>query len=271
LVGCVQTEPSAGKGPWTHLTQQDASVLVQDVQDAQDAGSRLGQSGCNTTGSDAGHLFADALSFNPITNLSLNPFLIRNPTNITSASPTLPDSLSPLAYSADVFPSLLPPPSSLLIRSPLPLPPSNPSPSSPISGGPPPSRALSCGSLLSSLHPISPTPCLSPPPRPLTVCSRAPTIFSVRSRASTVLLGFSQPPRLIPVPVNLQLLARRLTQACAVYNHLPDTFPYLPNLQLPARCLTHTCAAYNHLRNSFSCLSCRPTRTLLLFDHSCPF
>jgi len=34
-------------------------VLVQDAQDAQDAGSRLGESGRNTTGSDAGHLFAD--------------------------------------------------------------------------------------------------------------------------------------------------------------------------------------------------------------------
>ena len=34
-------------------------VLVQDAQDAQDAGSRLGESGCNTTGSDPGHLFAD--------------------------------------------------------------------------------------------------------------------------------------------------------------------------------------------------------------------
>jgi len=34
-------------------------VLVHDAQDAQDAGSRLGESGCNTTGSDPGHLFAD--------------------------------------------------------------------------------------------------------------------------------------------------------------------------------------------------------------------
>jgi len=34
-------------------------ILVQDAQDAQDAGSRLGESGRNTTGSDAGHLVAD--------------------------------------------------------------------------------------------------------------------------------------------------------------------------------------------------------------------
>ena len=34
-------------------------VLVQDAQDAQDAGSRLRESGPNTSGSDAGHLFAD--------------------------------------------------------------------------------------------------------------------------------------------------------------------------------------------------------------------
>jgi len=175
----------------------------------------------------------------------MNRLLIRNPTNTTSASPTLPDSLSPLAYSADVFPSLLYPPSSLPIRSALPPPLSDPSPSSPISAGRLPSLALSCGPLLSSPHPISSTPCLSPPPRPLTVYSRAPTIFP----------SFSQPYRLIPVPVNLQLPARRLTQACAVYNHLPDTFLCLPNLQLPARCLTHTCAAYNHLCNPFSCLS----------------
>jgi len=32
---------------------------VQDARDAQDAGSRLGESGRNTTVSDAGHLFAD--------------------------------------------------------------------------------------------------------------------------------------------------------------------------------------------------------------------
>jgi len=32
---------------------------VQDAQDAQDAESRLEESGCNTTVSDAGHLFAD--------------------------------------------------------------------------------------------------------------------------------------------------------------------------------------------------------------------
>jgi len=36
-------------------------VLVQDAQDAQDAGSRLGESGRNTTRSDAGHLFADVV------------------------------------------------------------------------------------------------------------------------------------------------------------------------------------------------------------------
>jgi len=34
-------------------------VLVQDTQDAQDAGSRLGESGRKSTGSDAGHLFTD--------------------------------------------------------------------------------------------------------------------------------------------------------------------------------------------------------------------
>ena len=117
---------------------------------------------------------------------------------------------------------------------------------------------FSCCSLLSSPHPISSTTCLSPPTRPLTVRTRAPTVFP----------SFSQPPRLIPVPVNLQLPARRLTQTCAVYNHLPDTFPCLPNLQLPATCLTHTHAAYNHPQNSFSCLSCPPTRTLLLYHHS---
>jgi len=50
-------------------------VLVQDAQDAQDAGSRLGESGRNTTGSDAGHLFADALS----TGTSIRPPRKRNP------------------------------------------------------------------------------------------------------------------------------------------------------------------------------------------------
>jgi len=35
------------------------SVWVQDAQDAQDAGSRRGESGRNATVSDAGHLFAD--------------------------------------------------------------------------------------------------------------------------------------------------------------------------------------------------------------------
>ena len=35
-------------------------VWVHDVQDTQDAGSRRGESGRNTTVSDAGHLFADA-------------------------------------------------------------------------------------------------------------------------------------------------------------------------------------------------------------------
>jgi len=37
----------------------DATRCGVLVQDAQDAGSRLGESGRNTTGSDAGHLFAD--------------------------------------------------------------------------------------------------------------------------------------------------------------------------------------------------------------------
>ena len=32
---------------------------VQDAQDAQDIESRLGESGCNMSVSDAGHLFAD--------------------------------------------------------------------------------------------------------------------------------------------------------------------------------------------------------------------
>jgi len=32
---------------------------AQDAQDVQDAESRLVESGCNTTVSDAGHLFAD--------------------------------------------------------------------------------------------------------------------------------------------------------------------------------------------------------------------
>ena len=39
---------------------------VQDAQDAQDAESRLGESGRNTTVSDAGHLFADDISKNPL-------------------------------------------------------------------------------------------------------------------------------------------------------------------------------------------------------------
>jgi len=34
-------------------------VWVQDAQDAQDAESRIGESGRNTTVSDAGYLFAD--------------------------------------------------------------------------------------------------------------------------------------------------------------------------------------------------------------------
>ena len=42
-------------------------VLVQDAQEVQDAGSRLGESGHNTTGSDTGHLFADV---NPCSDIS---------------------------------------------------------------------------------------------------------------------------------------------------------------------------------------------------------
>ena len=34
---------------------------VQDAQDAQDVESRLGESGCNMSVSDAGHLFADVV------------------------------------------------------------------------------------------------------------------------------------------------------------------------------------------------------------------
>jgi len=47
------------------LVSQDApdatrcGAWIQDTQDAQDAESRLGQSGYYTTVSDAGHLFAD--------------------------------------------------------------------------------------------------------------------------------------------------------------------------------------------------------------------
>jgi len=36
-----------------------SGAWVQDAQDAQDVESRLGESGCNMSVSDAGHLFAD--------------------------------------------------------------------------------------------------------------------------------------------------------------------------------------------------------------------
>jgi len=117
------------------------------------------------------------LSFNPVTNDSRNQFLIRNSTNITSAAPILQNSLSPLTYWEDVFLSLLPPPSSLRIGSALPSRPSDPSPSSPLSSRHLFSLALLCGSLLSSPHCISSTPCLSRHRQPLIVCSRAPTVF----------------------------------------------------------------------------------------------
>ena len=42
----------------------DATRCGVLVQDGQDAGSRLGRSGLNTTGSDNGHLFADGTCFN---------------------------------------------------------------------------------------------------------------------------------------------------------------------------------------------------------------
>ena len=52
-------------------------VWVQDAQDAQDAGSRRGESGRNTTVSEAGHVFADVLSS------SVYPFLhVRPHSNI---------------------------------------------------------------------------------------------------------------------------------------------------------------------------------------------
>jgi len=86
---------------------------------------------------------------------------------------------------------------SLPTRSALAPPPSDPSPSPPISGGRPPSLALSCGSLFSSPHPISSTPCLSPPPRPLKVSSPAPT----SSLASySPLAGSHRLPRLLTAP-----------------------------------------------------------------------
>ena len=140
----------------------------------------------------------------------MNPFLIQNPTTVTSASPTLPDSLTPLTYWADVIPSLLFPPSSVPIRLALPPPPSYPSPSSPISGGPPPSLALSCRSLLSSPHPVSSTPLLSPPPRPVTVCSRAPTAFPSLSQS-----------------------ARRLPRSSPASHSPQDSFPYLSTYSYP--------------------------------------
>jgi len=71
LVGCVRTEPSVGKGRRTHLTQQDVAYRYRTHRthrtqgpgwESQDAGSRLGESGRNTTGSDAGHLFPDVRS-----------------------------------------------------------------------------------------------------------------------------------------------------------------------------------------------------------------
>jgi len=36
-----------------------SGAWIQDAQDAQDVESRLGESGCNMSVSDAGHLFAD--------------------------------------------------------------------------------------------------------------------------------------------------------------------------------------------------------------------
>ena len=60
---------------WTQCRQGSSDALeatrygswVQEAQDAQDAESRLGESGRNTTISDAGLLFADASRrFNPI-------------------------------------------------------------------------------------------------------------------------------------------------------------------------------------------------------------
>ena len=50
---------------WMCPDEPDATtygVWVQDAQNAQNAGSRRGESGRNTTVSDAGHLFADDLT-----------------------------------------------------------------------------------------------------------------------------------------------------------------------------------------------------------------
>jgi len=40
-----------------------SGAWVQDAQDAQDVESRLGESGCNMSVSDADHLFADVLHY----------------------------------------------------------------------------------------------------------------------------------------------------------------------------------------------------------------
>ena len=131
---------------------------------------------------------------------------------------------------------MLPPPSSLPTRSALPPPPSHPSPSPPISGGRPPSLAISCGSHLSSPHPSYSTRCLLPPPRPLTVPSRAPTVFPGLLQSACVLPPFSPGS-----------------------NSPPDSFPCLStysgpldDLPKPAQFIT-ICLTHSHAFRTYNC------------------
>jgi len=101
------------------------------------------------------------LSFNFVTSVSLNPFLTRNSSNITSGSPPPPDSLRLLAYPADVFQSSFFHPISSQRPQPFLLPLIPPC-ILPYPADVPHPLALSLGSFLSSPHPILFAPLLSP-------------------------------------------------------------------------------------------------------------
>jgi len=155
-------------------------------------------------------------SFNLVTTLSLNLFLTRNPSNITSVSPRLPDCLGLLPSPADVFlPSFFhpisPQPPQPLLLNPL-IPPC----SLPYPADIPHPCALSLGSFLSSPHPIwlalfhwPSSPGLLLSPRGLPPSS----------------LASNSPPDTLPCLLTHNWLLDYLTKP-AQFITMPDTLPY---------------------------------------------
>jgi len=110
LLSCMGPDGTqCRQGPPDAVDTTRYGAWVQDAQDAQDAESRLGESGRNTTVSDAGHLFADveksiceSLS-NPLFTSVVCPMLQYRSHQIHQMSPSwkhtcLPHSFYPLYY-----------------------------------------------------------------------------------------------------------------------------------------------------------------------------